>query len=165
MSSIIHANQLHELVICPKRIIKPPKYYKIEMNNANKRFKLISEDEKFIFSCFIRYLVKRPLDFSIGLMFEDLMLLRVNGFHGATRTGEYVFEHHRYPHIHLLSEDDIKESRNGSPSSINCEVSYTDLSSALVFFCQSCSIINPEAICHEDAVSQISYLKEKGGTL
>lgn len=87
-----------------------------------------------------------PMDFSLGLMLYDSMLLiRYNGFHGTTKAGFYNATHHAHVHAHILTIEDIENSREKDPSHIvDLTGEYLDIRTAKVVFFQKCGILDYE---------------------
>lgn len=140
-------SEIERLISCDK-ILKsaPPKLAPYKNRNYNKKFKVFStaEDEEFLVF-FSRG--SREEDFSLGLIYpalpEQPMLLRCNGFHGTTKKGFYITQHHAVVHSHTLCEKDILQMHPSKPSSITeLTGEYYDFDSAVHFFCKKCGIIN-----------------------
>lgn len=142
---------IQELISCPKRIEgSVPLKSKLVNGNPQIKFNLVQCDtsqNSARFSAFISSCIKRPEDFSIGLLFlyngENYLLYRCNGFHGTTSSGFYSAEHHRYPHAHRLSEADIIRGNIHKPTTIlPLTGTYWDERGAIAYFCETCGIIN-----------------------
>lgn len=141
---IIHNDhEIDEHLHCEKIVLSKPKKPSEKNRNISQRFKIQRRDTKQEYSVFITYSSRMPLDFSLGLMLDDYLLLRCNGFHGTTRD-RYLAGHHAYPHGHLLTMEDIQNGRSKKPSKIiDFTGKYVDLNTATRFFFQECSILDP----------------------
>ncbi len=132
------------LIHCKKLITKRPRQPSEKNRTVTRKFNVYAPDRELEFSVFIAYSSRMPLDFSLGLMTSDFLLLRCNGFHGTTRDG-FVRGHHAYPHGHLLTMDDIQNGRAKKPSKIlDYTGKYLDLHTATGFFFSECGIIDTE---------------------
>lgn len=142
--TIISSNaEIAELIACPKIIAQRPKPPKEQRKKIEQRLSLREENGDREFSVFLSFLVFKPLDFSIGLMYKGHNLIRCNGFHGTTIRGFYSAPHHEHAHIHTLSIDDIKCNRETSPTQERpVSDEYSDFESARLFFFERCGIIN-----------------------
>lgn len=136
-------NDINKLIKCQKTI-QPNSYRrKFLNNNVDYRYFVTSIDNGLDFEIFISYSNMFNNDFSIGLLFDCYLLLRVNGFHGTTKAGFYSTPHHAYPHSHTLTLDDINNARQKHPSKItDLTNQYTDLDTCIDYFCTECGIIN-----------------------
>lgn len=125
----------------PTRIKKPA-----EINrNVTQKFKVVEYISKAEFDVFITFSSRMPMDFSIGLMYNEFLLYRCNGFHGTTISGFYAAEHHAYPHAHILTMEDIENNRSGKPSRhIDLTGKYVDLHTARLYFFEHCGILGYE---------------------
>ena len=132
-------------IVCPKVFRSKPRD-PVEVNrNYSQRFAVTSADGNMEFDVFISWSSRNPQDFSIGLMYQDHLLYRVNGFHGTTRQGFYSAVHHAYPHTHTLTKEDIECSRKAKPSLVaDATGEYYDLASARLFFFRHCGIMGFE---------------------
>lgn len=137
--------KIGELIACPKEFRgKPRDMVKVNQNYA-QRFSVFSTDTDAEFSVFISYSQKMPQDFSIGLMYGDALLFRVNGFHGTTRKGFYLAKHHAAPHTHTLTNEDVVAGRKSAPSKIDETAGeYVDLLTARLYFFKRCGIMGYE---------------------
>jgi hypothetical protein len=135
-------NDIIQRIHCKKTFKSKPKFATVNQNISSK-FEVYSSDYDCNFKVFITYSSKMPQDFSLGLIYDDLLLYRCNGFHGTTQAGYFNVEHHAYPHAHQLTIDDINCGRGKKPSHIiNLTGKYIDQRSAAVFFFEECGIIN-----------------------
>ncbi len=131
------------LITCPKSILKKPPKPKAVNASVTQRFCVTSQEPSLEFQVFISYSKRMPQDFSIGLMYEDYLLYRCNGFHGTTRKGFYSAPHHAHPHAHILLINDIQNGRGAKPSQIeDLTGEYIDIITATAFFCKKCGIMN-----------------------
>lgn len=133
------------LIKCTKIIKKtPPQRQRLISGSYRLDFE-VANDQGDIFNIFSRQLVKLPADFSIGLKYKEYTLIRVNGWHGLTKKGFYSSDHHRISHLHLLTEEDIRNRQYARPSGTqSTQGNYFDFWSAFAFFCRYCGIINFE---------------------
>lgn len=138
-------DKIHELIRCKKGFNSKPREMAKVNQNMSQRFSVVSVDTGNEFQVFINYSLRMPQDFSIGLMYGDFLLFRVNGFHGTTRKGFYLASHHAVPHTHTLTAEDIANGRKAHPSKIE-EVpgEYIDLVTARLYFFHYCGIIGFE---------------------
>ena len=142
---VLTDTEINRLIACPKVFLTKPR----EAVRVNKNF-----HQKFVvqeigtgnqFTVFISWSQIQPQDFSIGLMFGDNLLLRVNGFHGTTRSGYYLAQHHAHPHTHTLTVKDIENGRQANPSlATDATGEYVDLVSARLYFFKRCGIMDYE---------------------
>ena len=156
MNTVVENDRdIEELISCPKIIkIAPKDFHKVN-SSMEKRFKLYGKDNDYEFNVFISYSVKMPNDFSLGLIYNDYLLIRCNGFHGTTKSGFYTFKHHAHPHAHILTMDDINNGRSSKPSKIlDLTGEYINLKIATAFFCEKCGIIDYDKYFN---VSQLSF--------
>lgn len=143
--SITSDDDINELITCPKVFrYAPPKGSEVN-KNISQTFKVYGQSNKLEFSVFITHSIRMIQDFSLGLLFNDMLLYRCNGYHGTTRAGFFSTPHHAYPHAHILSLTDIEKGRSKKPSNI-CDLSgkYINLQTATMFFCEHCGIMNYE---------------------
>lgn len=135
--------EIQSLITCPKVFRSKPRDLASVNKNYSQRFSVFSVDDEIEFPVFITYSQMQPQDFSIGLMYRDHLLFRVNGFHGTTRSGFYSAEHHARPHTHTLTLQDINAGRKGKPTHITDTTGeYMDLLTARLYFFKHCGIIN-----------------------
>lgn len=150
-SAILH------LIECSKRMIASIPSQKIRNRNYERRFSVFSDDNDE-FKIFITQSIPNPIDFSIGLLFDEYLLFRCNGFHGPTKSGSYQYEHHAIAHTHTLTAEDILNGRERKPTKIeNVTGQYIDVESALRYFLRRCGIIN-----FEDFLPQAMQLSIEG---
>lgn len=94
------------------------------------------------FHVFIRRTLIMPENFSIGLQWlspegKRITLLRCNGLHGKNQH----IPHHRVPHIHRLSIEDVKNEIY-EPKHTEQTKEYLNLEGAIPFFLQICHILD-----------------------
>lgn len=142
---VLTDDEIQRLIECPKQFVSKPREPQHLGKNVQQKFMVRASETGTEFTVFIAWSQMQPQDFSIGLMFGDSLLRRVNGFHGTTRAGFYAAEHHAVPHTHTLTMKDIESGRQAKPSKIT-EVSgaYVDLTGARVYFFKSCGITGYE---------------------
>lgn len=142
MSKIVLTDdEIQRLIVCPKRFASKPREPQRFAKNIQQKFTLQAEETGTEFTVFIAWSQMQPQDFSIGLMFGDFLLLRVNGFHGTTRAGFYAAEHHAVPHTHKLTMKDIESGRHNKPSKItDASGEYVDLFTARAYFFRVCGV-------------------------
>lgn len=142
---ILHSDQeINEHLHCEKVLLVRPRKPSEKNRNVSQRFKVQATNTKLEYSVFVTYSERMPQDFSLGLMLDDYLLLRCNGFHGSTRNKALV-GHHAYPHGHLLTMEDVQNGRAKKPSKIiDFTGKYIDLQTAKRFFFQECGILDPE---------------------
>ena len=155
--------RISELIACPKVFKSKPKKIGEKNRNFDQRFDVYGKDNDNIFHVFVTQSTKMLQDFSIGLICENHLLIRVNGFHGTTKAGFYTAKHHQYPHAHILTEDDIKNERELKPSLIeDLTGEFSDLSYALLYFLEKCNIINYQGYFDNlPNKNQMSFLGEE----
>ena len=134
------------LISCEKIFSNPPKRPVFSERDITQRFEVYSKAENLKFNIFIAYSARLPQDFSLGLMYDGLLLIRCNGYHGTTRNGYFNgSNHHAYPHAHLLTMDDIENGRGKKPSHIeDMSGHYMNLLTAEAYFFNRCNILNAE---------------------
>lgn len=133
------------LIKCPKIFRSSPRSPSRVNRNVSQSFSVYSRDASFKFDIFITYSELMVQDFSLGLRYQNMLLLRCNGFHGTTRSGFFIADHHAYPHWHMLSMSDIQKGRSLKPSNIqDMTGKYFDLQTATAFFFEECAIIDYE---------------------
>lgn len=143
--NIVDDKDIDLLIHCPKIFKAAPKNASHINRNVTQSFTVFGQNNNLEFRVFITYSERKPEDFSLGLMYKDMLLFRCNGFHGTTRKGFFSAMHHAYPHSHKLSINDIENNRSRKPSTIQDNTGrYIDLSTAIVFFCDECGIIDYE---------------------
>ena len=163
-------NDIQKLIDMPKQIYKrdPKKGYKTEGRHKKcdlnlisgeimpKMFKNLSfqgtDNPKnrnlpigFKFDMFIRQHQEHIENFSIGLQYKTsgfpngLNLIRYNGPHDS----KDEVTHHLKPHIHKMTEKDIKSSSlNPKPTKIEVTKKYNTLEEGLISFFKDMNIIN-----------------------
>ena len=146
MSEIVLTNtEISRLIVCTKTFSAKPREVVRVNKNFQQKFYLQEVETGNQFSAFISWSQFQPQDFSIGLMFGEYLLLRVNDFHGTTRAGYHLAPHHAHPHTHTLTVEDIVNGRQTNPS-LTTDVTgeYVDLDSARLYFFKCCGIIDYE---------------------
>lgn len=137
--------EINRLIACPKVFLTKPREAVRINKNFQQKFTVQEVETGNRFTVFIAWSQIQPQDFSIGLMFGDNLLFRVNGFHGATRTGYHLARHHAFPHTHTLTVEDIQGGRQTKPSlTTDTTGEYVDLVSARLYFFKHCGIIDFE---------------------
>lgn len=137
--------EIERLISCRKVFVSKPREAVQINKNYQQKFVVQGDENGDEFTVFIAWSMFQPQDFSIGLMLEDNLLLRVNGFHGTTRAGYHSAPHHAVPHMHMLTEKDINNGRQMKPSRIvDASGKYVDLISARLFFFKHCGIMGHE---------------------
>ena len=134
--------EILQLISC-KKVFRTKPRDAIKVNRSMlQRFTVVSSSDNKQFDVFISYALERPMDFSLGLMYNEFLLFRANGFHGVTRSGFFTAKHHAYPHTHTLTKADIDRGNSKKPTSPE-DVSgeYIDLSTARLYFFKRCGII------------------------
>nr|DAR23531.1 MAG TPA: hypothetical protein [Caudoviricetes sp.] len=137
--------EINRLIVCPKVFLAKPREVVRVNKNYQQKFMVQETETGNQFTVFISWSQVQPQDFSIGLMFGDILLFRVNGFHGTTRAGYYLARHHAHPHTHTLTVEDIENGRQTNPSlTTDTAGEYVDLISARLYFFKHCGIIGYE---------------------
>ena len=127
---IDHLFQIQKVFFDP-----PPKDYREDRGHMKKNFTLQSEDGQFNFKGFIRYNIRFPENFSVGLDYDPrdekgtICLLRCNGDHGENN----VFPHHATFHIHRASASTINEGLKPE-SNIEPTSEYSGIDEAIQFY-------------------------------
>ncbi len=139
--SIIRSTQeIEDHIHCEKILLNKPKKATEKNRNVTQRFVVQALKNGNDYSVFITWSSRMPQDFSIGLMYEDYLLFRCNGFHGTTRN-RFLIAHHAYPHGHLLTMEDIQNGRSKKPTQIiDFTGKYMEVRTATRFFFQECNI-------------------------
>jgi hypothetical protein len=131
------------LIACPKRIPRKPPKPDFINRNLSQRFEVVGTENGLSFDVFAKCSSRRPSDFSNGLMLGKYLLYRCNGFHGTTKSGFYLWEHHAYPHAHILTMEDIKNGRESAPRKMeDLSSEFSSFPEAQFYFMQHCGIIN-----------------------
>jgi len=147
---IFDDDTIAKMITCPKEFKSRPREPMSVNKNISQRFSVFAADTGIEFSVFVTHSQMFPQDFSIGLMLQDYLLFRVNGFHGTTRRGFYSAEHHARPHTHTLTMDDIEAGRKAKPSLItDTSGDYVDLATARLYFFRHCGIMGYEKYFHD----------------
>jgi hypothetical protein len=149
-----------DLIKCEKQFISQPKKPIVVNRNEKQKFYLSAPELKAVFEVFFSVSLRMPEDFSLGLMYDNFLLFRCNGFHGTTSKGFFSSEHHAYPHSHILTANDIENGRIKKPSLIaDLTGKYIDLDGAKLFFFNQCGIIGYERYFPE--TRQISLFRKE----
>jgi hypothetical protein len=155
--------EIHALIACRKEFVGRPSRPAEVNKNIQQRFSVIGSEDSLLFDVFITYSKRIPADFSIGLMCGKHLLLRVNGYHGTTRSGYYNAKHHAVPHVHILTLKDVKAGRISDPSTHEEMIGeYCDLFSARLYFFNRCGILGYEKYFDHDF--QISVFDDSLGS-
>lgn len=162
-NAIIQSNEdILDLIHCKKIIPDQPRRPSEKNRTISQSFKVCSLDGLHEFSVFIAYSGRMPQDFSLGLMYDNHLLLRCNGFHGTTRAG-FVNGHHAYPHGHLLTIDDIQNGRSKKPSKIlDYTGKYIDIRTATMFFFGECAIMDDKDYFNLNQLSMFDWGDSSG---
>ncbi len=127
---------------CEKILLNKPKKPSEKNRNVSQRFSVKATQTGQEYNVFIAFSSRMPQDFSLGLMYEDFLLFRCNGYHGTTKD-RFLVSHHAYPHGHLLTMEDIQNGRGKKPSRIiDLTGKYVDIRTATRFFFQECNIVD-----------------------
>ena len=127
---------IDSLFTCEKEIVEPPsKDYKESRGHMKMNFTMSSLDGTLSFRAFIRFNIKFPENFSIGLDYNPreekgtICLLRCNGTHGENQQ----IPHHQSFHIHKANSDTINA---GAKPESNIEIvnDYASLEQAIHYF-------------------------------
>jgi hypothetical protein len=124
----------------------PPKEYREDRGHMKKNFTIQSDDGQYNFRGFIRYNIRFPENFSIGLDYDPkeekgtICLLRCNGDHGENN----VFPHHATFHIHRASAFTINEGLKPE-SNIEQTTAYSGLEEAIQYFINLINIDNSQS--------------------
>lgn len=165
MKKLITSNQdILDLISCEKRFLtKPKKPYDVNQS-VTQRFSVFSGVDELQFDVFISSSKKMSRDFSLGLMYSDFLLYRLNGFHGTNRLGFYTIDHHAHPHEHMLTMADIENGRAKRPSQhSDLTGEYIDIFTARLYFFKRCAILGFEEFFEGN--QQISLFGEEGSDL
>ena len=159
MDALFSNEHINELIVCEKVLKSKPKKPVEKNRNLDQRSDVYGKDNDELFRVFVTQSTQMQQEFSIGLMYENHLLIRVNGFHGTTKAGFYTAEHHKYPHAQILTEEDIKSSRELTPSHIeDLTGKFSNLSYALLYFFERCNIINYQGYFDLPNKNQMSFL-------
>ena len=109
---------IDQLIACCKVISDPPRKEMVE-DRGHKRndMRLISEDERYAFSVFMRVNSKFQENFSIGLVYlvpderNRIDLLRCNGPHGEHANDFHADSHHVGCHVHVAKFETLEQQR------------------------------------------------------
>lgn len=163
---IINNDDIEYLISCEKYITKKPYKFTTKQSDEN-RCVLRSTNGEYNFNVFISSSIRYPADFSVGLMYNDTYcLIRCNGFHGANREGFYDAPHHAYPHIHMLSVDDINRHKERDPHyKYDATGEYYKLNDAILYFFKKCNIISYDKYFNPVELGQVKIFDNEGGAL
>ena len=165
---MISNQEIQGLIKCPKYIYKkePKNKYKEERGQRKSTLFLksnqdllkkskIKESEilnqspapkKLDFKVFIRQNQEFTDNFSIGLVFKGLNLIRYNGAHDSGIVEDNKKdkkEHHPIPHIHLMTEENINSgSSNPKPQKVEKTKKYNNMEEGLLAFFKDLKISN-----------------------
>lgn len=93
------------------------------------------------FSIFIRQHIEFVGNFSIGLLYhyggKKINLVRLNG-----SVTQHEAIHHRQPHLHFLTEDDINNGRESAPSNRLGNLNLVSFKDAISYFSTKVNIDN-----------------------
>ena len=127
---------IEKLLKCEKEINDPPtSNYKEDRGHKKKNFTLRSSDGLYVFRGFIRYNIRFPENFSVGLDYNPreekgtICLLRCNGSHGENKQ----IQHHQSFHIHKATAFTIN-SKLKSESFIEITNQYASLEQAIQYY-------------------------------
>lgn len=119
-----------------EKIIDPPaREFKEDRGHMKKNFTLSSLDDSFLFRAFIRFNIKFPENFSIGLDFNPkdekgtICLLRCNGSHGENKQ----IPLHESFHIHKATADTINSGVKPE-SNVEKTEEYASMDGAIQYF-------------------------------
>lgn len=145
------SEEIRHLISCPKVFVSRPRDPQHINKNFQQRFTVRSTETGKEFSVFIAWSQMQPQDFSIGLMLDNYLLFRVNGFHGTTRASYHQARHHAVAHTHTLTVEDIGNDRSNKPSKITeVDGEYVDIASARSYFFTQCGISGYETYFPSD---------------
>jgi len=138
---------INQLFSCPKIFVDHPlKEYREDRGHMKKNFTLQSEDGQFFFKGFIRYNIRFPENFSVGLDYNPreekgtICLLRCNGNHGEN----VVFPDHSTCHIHRATAHTINEGLKPE-SNIEETIAYMNVEEAIQYYIKLINIDSVEA--------------------
>ncbi len=139
---------IRSLIAVKKTILQPPKKnFFIDKTNhfcLHNNFTCVStENKEDSFYVFLRKSTIIPEAFSIGLKYdkENILLLRVNGKHKhANKENKDTFNAF---HVHTANEIQLSKGITNSFDAFQCK-EYNSFTSALLFFCKTCGIIEIE---------------------
>jgi len=158
--------ELDNLILCKKKISKPPRsqVYKEGAHYRND-MKLQSEDGKHDFSVFIRQHAEFEEDFSIGLVYhprdgsKKIILIRCNGPHNSSSNLVEYDLHFDY-HIHIAKDFNINEGKKDEKYK-EATNEYINLYEAIHYFINKCNIEGAEKYFNLQKVKQVSLFDIK----
>ncbi|MCX6154607.1 MAG: hypothetical protein NT007_10640 [Candidatus Kapabacteria bacterium] len=127
---------IDQLLNCEKEFVEPPqREYKEDRGHCKMNFSMKSIEGNYQFRGFIRYNLKFPEIFSVGLDYNPreekgtICLLRCNGSHGENKQ----LPHHESFHIHRANADTINSGQR-LESNLEITNSYASLEQAIQFY-------------------------------
>lgn len=134
-------NEIRGLIESPKKIIDKQFKPIIDGKHSAATAELECLNATGNFQLFIRQHTEFGDNFSIGLNYQNsgkkYLLIRVNG-----STTHHKIVHHRTPHVHLLTEDDIENGRESKPSKIEYNIPCVSFKEAILYFVKRVNINN-----------------------
>lgn len=148
---MLNESFLQNIITCPKYCIKADRQ---EMKEENRHIKnnlyLLSNDNTYKYTMFIRQSLEFYEDFSIGLVWTNpneyinikkkIIMLRCQGPHDG-KSNKNSDIHHSF-HTHEITIDDIENKRYSKPSNRNKADQYNSFEQAILFFISKCKIRN-----------------------
>lgn len=137
---------VEDLLVCKKQIQKKRKpIFQIDQRHQKMNIELKC-DYNLKMTMFLRRLIERPEDFSIGLRIDTpnpfadytLVLVRFQGPHGGQSLEKDINNLHNDYHIHVYSEDDFKFRRK--MASYKEKGDFNSFEEALLKFLEYCNI-------------------------
>jgi len=133
-------NEDIEYLIGVEKILIGEKFKTLkDKKSMNSNIDLHCNDVEGRFYIFTRQHEEFKDNYSIGLMYtikgKKYNLIRVNG-----SETQHKIKHHRKPHEHILTVEDIKESRECRPSKIEYEISCVSFQDAILYFLKRANI-------------------------
>ena len=143
---LLSDHEIEKLIVCPKRIIEPPKK-EMQLGNGHWRndMKLQSDDGEYDFSVFMRKNEDFEENFSVGLTYKprdirgEIALLRCNGPHGP----HVLFDHHDRFHIHKADQENLASGIRAEKTAYITK-EYASFQDALGYFIKKCNILDSE---------------------
>lgn len=142
------SDEIEELIKTKKKIVsEPQKSFKVEGVNRRNGFKVQSVGGNHEFSVFIRQHAIFEENFSVGLIYHSVegkkvMLIRMNGPHGATTNNPLNNNAHYGYHIHQISPNEIEADNLIDPKFSEFTTLYDSLDSAIVYFIKYTNIVD-----------------------
>ena len=139
---IYEQEYIENLLSCEKEVIEQPaKDFKEDRGHMKKNFTLRSLDGSYMFRAFIRYNVKFPENFSIGLDYNPkeekgtICLFRCNGTHGENKQ----IPHHESFHLHVATAESIN---SGLKPESNADITddYASIDGAIQYFIKTINL-------------------------